>query len=261
MIRPDAPRRRRAAAARRLRARRRLGRRLARRVRPGVPRAGQRVRRRRRQHRLPARARAPVPGRGRRRPRRRALAARARARRSARDPARMAIAGDSAGGNLAAVTARRLRDDGGSPLRFQALIYPVCDSALNTPSYRDKGDGFGLSALEHEALLGALPRRRRRRASPDASPLRAADLAGLPPGVRAHRARRRAARRGGGLRARARVGRRAGDAPPLRRRAARLLPLDRARGDLPPRRRRRRRARSARRSPSRPSGRAPPCGP
>src|SRR5829696_7810747 len=61
------------------------------------------------------------------------------------DPARLGIAGDSAGGNLAAVTARRLRDDGDPPLRFQALIYPVCDSSLNTPSYRDNGAGFGLS--------------------------------------------------------------------------------------------------------------------
>jgi acetyl esterase len=107
------------------------------------------------------------------------------------DPARLGIAGDSAGGNLAAVTARRLRDDersgdagagrgGLSPLRFQALIYPVCDSALNTPSYRDNGSGFGLSAASMKRywelyLDGADGR------DPDASPLRADDLAGLPP--------------------------------------------------------------------------------
>ena len=53
----------------------------------------------------------------------------------------MAIAGDSAGGNLATVTARRLRDEGGPPLRFQALVYPVTDGALNTPSYREKRRG------------------------------------------------------------------------------------------------------------------------
>ncbi len=96
------------------------------------------------------------------------------------DPARIGIAGDSAGGNLAAVTARRLRDEGDSPLRFQALIYPVCDSALNTPSYRDNGSGFGLSAASMKRywelyLDGADGRQ------PDASPLQADDLAGLPP--------------------------------------------------------------------------------
>jgi len=96
------------------------------------------------------------------------------------DPARLAIAGDSAGGNLAAVTARRLRDEGQSPLRFQALIYPVCDSVLNTPSYRDNGSGFGLSSASMKRywelyLDGADGRH------PDASPLQASDLAGLPP--------------------------------------------------------------------------------
>jgi acetyl esterase len=96
------------------------------------------------------------------------------------DPARIGIAGDSAGGNLATVTARRMRDDGGSPLRFQALIYPVCDSALNTPSYRDSSSGFGLSAASMkrywELYLGGADGRQ-----PDASPLQSDDLAGLPP--------------------------------------------------------------------------------
>jgi acetyl esterase len=96
------------------------------------------------------------------------------------DPARLAIAGDSAGGNLASVTARRLRDEGGPALRMQALIYPVCDSALNTPSYRENTVGFGLSAQSMKRywdlyLDGADGRH------PDASPLRAGDLAGLPP--------------------------------------------------------------------------------
>jgi acetyl esterase len=104
----------------------------------------------------------------------------ANARELGGDPDRVAIAGDSAGGNLATVTARRLRDEGGSPLRFQALVYPVCDSALNTPSYRAAGDGFGLTALSMKRywdlyLDGADGRR------PDASPLRADDLSGLPP--------------------------------------------------------------------------------
>jgi acetyl esterase len=95
-------------------------------------------------------------------------------------PERMAIAGDSAGANLATVTARRLRDEGASPLRFQALVYPVCDSALDTDSYRASGDGFGLNALAMKRywelyLDGADG------SQPDASPLRADDLSGLPP--------------------------------------------------------------------------------
>jgi acetyl esterase len=96
------------------------------------------------------------------------------------DPERMGIAGDSAGGNLAAVTARRLRDEGGPPLRFQALVYPACDSALNTPSYRANGTGFGLSPESMrrywELYLDGADGRH-----PDASPLQATDLAGLPP--------------------------------------------------------------------------------
>jgi acetyl esterase len=96
------------------------------------------------------------------------------------DPDRLAIAGDSAGGNLATVTARRLRVEGGPPLRFQALVYPVCDSGLDTPSYRACSEGFGLSAESMKRfwelyLDGADGRQ------PDASPLQAEDLSGLPP--------------------------------------------------------------------------------
>jgi acetyl esterase len=95
------------------------------------------------------------------------------------DAARLGIAGDSAGGNLATVTARRLRDEGGPALRFQALVYPVCDSALNTPSYRENGRGFGLTPESMKRywelyLDGADG------TSPDAAPLRAPALAGLP---------------------------------------------------------------------------------
>jgi acetyl esterase len=96
------------------------------------------------------------------------------------DPARIGIAGDSAGGNLATVTARRLRDEGGPGLRMQALIYPVCDCALDTPSYRENGRGFGLTMESMrrywELYLDGADGRQ-----PDASPLQAEDLAGLPP--------------------------------------------------------------------------------
>ena len=94
------------------------------------------------------------------------------------DGSRLAVAGDSAGGNLAAVAALRLR--GELPLRAQALIYPITDSALDTPSYRDFAEGHGLSAASMRRfwnlyLDGADGRH------PDASPLRAQDLTGLPP--------------------------------------------------------------------------------
>jgi acetyl esterase len=97
------------------------------------------------------------------------------------DPGRLAIAGDSAGGNLAAVVARRDRDAGGAPpLRLQMLLLPITDGAMDTPSYVENADGYYLTAagmrwyLDHY-LAGADP------LHPDVSPLRAGDLSGLPP--------------------------------------------------------------------------------
>lgn len=61
------------------------------------------------------------------------------------DPARIAIAGDSAGGNLAAVCALHARNRG-KALRSQVLIYPVTDLAAEAPSYTRNAVGFGLTA-------------------------------------------------------------------------------------------------------------------
>ena len=88
----------------------------------------------------------------------------------------VAVAGDSAGGNLAVAVARRLRDQ----VSAMALIYPVCDAGLNTPSMRDFKERYGLTAAGLQRywnlyLDGADG------LQPDASPLRADDLAGLPP--------------------------------------------------------------------------------
>jgi acetyl esterase len=88
----------------------------------------------------------------------------------------LAVAGDSAGGNLAIAVARRMRDT----ITGTALIYPVTDAGLNTPSMRDFKERYGLTAAGLERywnlyLDGADG------FQPDASPLRAGDLAGLPP--------------------------------------------------------------------------------
>src|SRR5690606_28974236 len=62
------------------------------------------------------------------------------------DAQRLAVAGDSAGGNLAAVVAQMARDRGGPPLVFQLLIYPVTDYGFDTASYRDNASGYLLTA-------------------------------------------------------------------------------------------------------------------
>jgi acetyl esterase len=95
---------------------------------------------------------------------------------------RLAVAGDSAGGNLAAVVALGARDRGGPAIGFQLLVYPITDAAMDTASYRDKADGYQLTAAGMRwywgHYLGGADG-----ASPDASPLRAAFLHGLPPAL------------------------------------------------------------------------------
>jgi acetyl esterase len=98
------------------------------------------------------------------------------------DPARLAVAGDSAGGNLAAVVARRARDRGGPPIAFQLLIYPATDMTRSLPSHTENGTGYLLETdtmawFTDHYLDGADPRQ------PDASPLFAEDLTGLPPAL------------------------------------------------------------------------------
>jgi acetyl esterase len=98
------------------------------------------------------------------------------------DGTRLALAGDSAGGNLAAVLARRLRD-AGTPVALQALIYPVTDAAMDTGSYRAFGRGYGMTAEDMAHFWSAYLPPEADRAHPDASPARAGDLAGLPPAL------------------------------------------------------------------------------
>ncbi|MBV8167899.1 MAG: alpha/beta hydrolase [Alphaproteobacteria bacterium] len=101
------------------------------------------------------------------------------------DPTRVAIAGDSAGGNMAAVVALRLRDAGGGPaLCGQLLLYPVTDyHTPGTPSYAANADGYGLTRDTMKWFWAHYLNDAAEAAHPHASPLRAPDLSGLPPAL------------------------------------------------------------------------------
>jgi acetyl esterase len=96
------------------------------------------------------------------------------------DPARIAIGGDSAGGHLAAVAARRQRD-AGTPLDFQVLIYPVIDPLLASESYASLGS-YGLDRESMKLAWETFVPSAADRMTPDAAPL-AASLEGLPPAL------------------------------------------------------------------------------
>jgi len=95
------------------------------------------------------------------------------------DPSRIGVCGDSAGGNLAAVVALRLR--GTVPLAAQVLLYPITDYSFETESYRENATGYFLSQATMEWFWNHYLSQPGDGASPDASPLRAADFRGLPP--------------------------------------------------------------------------------
>jgi acetyl esterase len=95
------------------------------------------------------------------------------------DPSRLAVAGDSAGGNLAAVCARSLR--GEVDLRLQVLIYPVTDGGVNTPSFREFGERFGLTAAGMRRFWELYLDGADAASDPDAAPLRDPDLRGVAP--------------------------------------------------------------------------------
>jgi acetyl esterase len=99
------------------------------------------------------------------------------------DPARVAIGGDSAGGNLAAAVAQMARDRGTPPLSFQLLIYPVTNCAFDTPSYRANADGYLLTKNAMEWFWGHYLASPSDGAKPYASPLRASTFANLPPAL------------------------------------------------------------------------------
>jgi acetyl esterase len=101
---------------------------------------------------------------------------------AARQAPRLAVGGDSAGGNLAAVVALAARDAPDLPdAVFQLLIYPVTDLAEKSDSYRTFTTGYVLTESGMDWFAGKYLPDGARRAEPQASPLRATDLSGLPP--------------------------------------------------------------------------------
>jgi acetyl esterase len=96
------------------------------------------------------------------------------------DPTRLAIGGDSAGGNLTAVVAQMARDRGGPNVVYQLLVYPVTDYNFDTASYRENADGY---LLTKDAMVWFWNHYLRSTADGSnllASPLRAPNLRGLP---------------------------------------------------------------------------------
>lgn len=99
------------------------------------------------------------------------------------DAARLAIGGDSAGGNLTAVVAQMSRDRGGVRPCYQLLVYPVTDHRYDTTSYLENGDGY---LLTKDAMVWFWNHYLRSEADGDtplASPLRAEHLHDLPPAL------------------------------------------------------------------------------
>jgi acetyl esterase len=94
---------------------------------------------------------------------------------------RLAVAGDSAGGNLAAALALYARDQGGPPVHLQVLIYPVINHNFDTASYHEWAEGYGLMRDAMRYFWDSYLAQPSDGRSPYASPLQAVDLKGLPP--------------------------------------------------------------------------------
>jgi acetyl esterase len=98
------------------------------------------------------------------------------------DPARLALVGDSSGGNLAAAVALMARDRATPAIALQVLLYPVVDDDFETASYRAFGDDYYLTRAAMEWYWDQyVPPADRQQ--PYAAPLRNADLAGVAPAL------------------------------------------------------------------------------
>jgi acetyl esterase len=99
------------------------------------------------------------------------------------DGMRLAVMGDSAGGNLSAVCALLARDAGGPQLALQVLVYPVTDCDFTTPSYIDNREGYLLSQDEMHWFFSCYMRGGADPTDWRVSPLRAPDVSGVAPAL------------------------------------------------------------------------------
>ena len=99
------------------------------------------------------------------------------------DGTRLAVAGDSAGGNLAAVVSLKARDEGEPRILHQLLVYPVINHSFDTRSYRENAEGYGMSRADMEWYWAHYLPAATDGKDPYASPLQAEDLHGLPPAI------------------------------------------------------------------------------
>ncbi len=96
---------------------------------------------------------------------------------------KIGVASESAGGTLAAVMSRKARDENGPEIAFQCLLYPVTDNDLTRPSYTENEPGYILEAATMKWFWDTYCPDPSVRDHPDASPLKATSLAGLPPAL------------------------------------------------------------------------------
>jgi acetyl esterase len=99
------------------------------------------------------------------------------------DTGRLAIGGDSAGGNLAAAAAQRFAGNSEVALRYQVLVYPVTDLTCSQPSYKDLGTGYPLTLDRMRFYISQYLPNPAAAADARASPLLAKSFAGLPPAL------------------------------------------------------------------------------
>ncbi|MEQ9317400.1 MAG: alpha/beta hydrolase fold domain-containing protein, partial [Henriciella sp.] len=93
------------------------------------------------------------------------------------------VGGDSAGGNLAAIVCQKAKAAGGPNIALQLLVYPVTDCDLERPAYADMDNQLLLNTPMMAWFWDHYVPNTEDRKKPDASPIRAADLSGLPPAI------------------------------------------------------------------------------